>query len=111
MPSGEHLTVAIKVWVDVDLGIYEMVLYLNSIPGVRTLYSCEGTIGEGGPHPYPPQVGCTWADDETLKLLLREFDVTLMGNYWGDVHPRPWSRFWNTGNPTRTGERLGLKDG
>lgn len=88
MPE-QHMTRAMRVWVDVDLGIASIVEYLNTIPGVRTLYSCQGTIGEGGPHPYKAQVGVTWPDDETLKLLLTKFDVTLQGNYWGEVHPRP----------------------
>lgn len=86
--SLPHATRPVQVWADVDLGIADLVEYLNTIPGVRTLYSCQGTIGEGGPHPYPAQVGVTWQTDETLKLLLRKFDITLLGNYWGNVHPR-----------------------
>lgn len=83
-----HVTKPMLIWADIDIGIADMVAHLNTIPGVRTLYSCQGTIGEGGPYPYKAQVGVTWPDDETLTLLLRLYDVTLKGNYWGDLHPR-----------------------
>ncbi len=41
-----HKTRPVQVWVDIDLGIAEMVVYLNTIPGVRTHTSCQGTIGK-----------------------------------------------------------------
>jgi len=86
--SLPHETRPVQVWVDADLGIADMVEYLNTIPGVRTLYSCQGTIGEGGPAPYRAQVGVTWPDDATLERLKAEFDITIQGNNWGDLHPR-----------------------
>ena len=43
-----HKTRPVQVWVDIDLGIAEMVVYLNIIPGVRTHPSCQGTIGKKG---------------------------------------------------------------
>ncbi len=86
--SLPHATRPIQVWIDADLGIADLVEYLNTIPGVRTLYSCQGTIGEGGPNPYRAQVGVTWDDDETFARLFAEFDVTIQGNNWGDVHPK-----------------------
>lgn len=88
--SLPHKTRPIKVWVDADLGIADMVEYLNTIPGVRTQASCQGTIGEGGPHPYRAQVMCTW-NPEALPRLQAEFDVDVerLGNgSWGYVRPR-----------------------
>jgi len=91
MPDHNHRT--ISVFVDVDEGIADTVLYLNTIPGVRTHASCQGTIGEGGPHPYRPQVMVTWADAETFARLCSEFDlsdVSHSGNCCY-VHPRETS--------------------
>ena len=51
-----HQTVPVLVWADVDVGIADMVRMLNTIPGVRTHANCQGTIGEGGPAPYGPEV-------------------------------------------------------
>jgi len=86
--SLPHKTIPILVWVDVDEGIADMVKYLNRIPGVRTLASCQGTIGDGGPNPYRPQVMCEWTP-EALMRLRSEFDVEPEGNgTWGYVHPR-----------------------
>lgn len=79
------------VWVqvNVDVGIADLVRYLNTIPGVRTTDCCQGTIGEGGPEPYGPYVGVTWTDDAILVRLQSEFDVGIEGSNWGTVHPRP----------------------
>jgi hypothetical protein len=83
-----HETRMVQVWVDADLGIADMVVYLNTIPEVRTLASCQGTIGEGGPAPYRAQVLCTWTPEALVKLQA-EFDVVPEGNgTWGYVHPR-----------------------
>ena len=72
-----HKQIPIQVWVDVDEGVAEMVKYLNTIPGVRTHASCQGTIGEGGPAPYPAQVMATWTQ-ETFSRLRSEFDIMLI---------------------------------
>jgi hypothetical protein len=88
--SLPHETRPIHVWVDADLGIADMVEYLNTIPGVRTHTSCQGTIGEGGPQPYRAYVSASWST-EALERLRGEFDVVPDpdGNgSWGDVHPR-----------------------
>ncbi len=84
--SLPHETRPIQVWADVDIGIADLVIYLNTIPGVRTMASCQGTIGEGGPHPYRPQVLCTWTDGALEKL--RKFDVEQLGVGWGYIHPK-----------------------
>lgn len=91
----DHKTIPVQVWADIDIGIASMVTYLNTIPGVRTMASCQGTIGEGGPHPYRPQVMVTWDTDETLKRLLDEFEYSgaddpehSIENHWGYLHPR-----------------------
>jgi len=86
-PRDMHKTVPLKVWADVDEGIAPLVRYLNTIPGVRTLASCQGTIGEGGPNPYRAQVMAQWTA-EAGKLLAEQFDITLLGDNWGYVHPR-----------------------
>ena len=88
MPEGKHKQVTISVLVDVDEGIANMVLYLNTIPGVRTLASCQGTLGEGGPHPYPPHVMVTWDGGDTFNRLAAEFDLSEIGRLWCYVHPR-----------------------
>jgi len=85
--SLPHPTRPIQVWADVDLGVADLVTYLNTIPGVRTMASCQGTIGEGGPNPYRAQVLATWPK-ELERRLLEEFDITLEGECWGYIHPR-----------------------
>jgi hypothetical protein len=87
VPEGKHDQRAIQVWVDVDVGIADLVLYLNTIPGVLTHASCQGTIGEGGPRPYRAQVMATWTEEIEERLRL-EFDITELGERWGYVHPR-----------------------
>lgn len=87
MPEGNHKTIPIQVWVDVDEGIADMVTYLNTIAGVRTHASCQGTIGEGGQAPYRPHVMATWTD-EVFERLDREFDVALEGENWGYLRPK-----------------------
>jgi hypothetical protein len=76
----------IKVWIDVDIGIADFVLTLNEIPGIRTLASCQGTIGEGGPKPYGAQVMVTWTDDAALARLAH-LRMTRLGPNYGYVHP------------------------
>ena len=90
MPEGNHRQVPIQVTVDVDEGIVDLVLYLNTIPGVRTHASCQGTIGEGGPNPYRPQVLVTWATEEARLRLEAEFDTFDWSpeQRWGYVNPR-----------------------
>lgn len=85
-----HKTIPVQVWADVDEGIADVVRYLNTIEGVRTQASCQGTIGEGGPNPYRAQVMVTWETPETFTRLEREFDLSEIsheGN-WCYVHPR-----------------------
>lgn len=85
--GAPHATRVVSVLVDADIGIADMVEYLQTIPGVRTLASCQGTIGEGGPHPYPPQVLATWPPAARVQLD-EEFDVTELGACWGCLHPK-----------------------
>ena len=82
-----HESLPVQVWVDVDIGIADMVVYLNTIPGIRTHASCQGTIGEGGADPYRAHVMASWPA-EAFERLHREFDVTLLGENWGYLHPR-----------------------
>jgi len=89
MPDDHHKQRTVLIPVDVDEGVADLVLYLNTIPGVRTHASCQGTIGEGGPNPYRAQVMCTWTS-EAYERLKKEFDISLIDSdgTWGYVHPR-----------------------
>lgn len=82
-----HKTTRVKVWTDVDEGIADMVIYLNTIDGVTTWASCQGTIGEGGPEPYPPHVMAGWSK-EVEPRLLEEFDIIFEGECWGCLYPK-----------------------
>lgn len=83
-----HKTRPIKVWVDVDVGIYETVLMLNRMKGIRTLASCQGTIGEGGPNEHPADVMITWKKWEDVKPLLKEFRYEALGKHFGYLWKR-----------------------
>jgi len=83
-----HKTRPVQVWQDIDVGIADMVEHLNTIPGVRTDASCQGTIGEGGSAPYGPYVMANWTP-EGLTALKEKYDIKPEGNgSWGYVYPR-----------------------
>jgi len=86
-----HKTVPVYVVVDVDKGIAEHVRWLNSLPGVRTFASCQGTIGEDGPHPYRAQIMASWPGCHE-RAILRRFEVGDAGNGWAYLHPRPMAK-------------------
>jgi hypothetical protein len=87
MSRKPHETRTVWVKVDADVGIARMVEELNEIRGVRTDTSCQGTLGEGGPHPYRAYVRCHWTP-QGLKILRRRYIVRSQGNgAWGYVHP------------------------
>jgi hypothetical protein len=79
---SNHKTEPVLVWADVDEGIADLVVYLNTIPGVRTLTSCSGS-GEYGPY-----VMVTWVDEATLDRLKQEFDIEPFGANHGYLHTR-----------------------
>jgi hypothetical protein len=85
--ATRHKIVPVLVWVDVDEGIAHVVQYLNTIPGVRTHASCQGTFGEGGPEPYGPQVMISWTGKEAFERLEREFSVEMLGECLAYVRP------------------------
>lgn len=87
MTRPVHKTVPVQVWADVDEGIAETVKYLNTIPGVRTIASCQGTLGEGGPEPYGPQVMVSWDYPDALWRLSTEFSLELLGECLAYVRP------------------------
>ncbi len=88
MGRSPHEQTMIWVRVDVDESISQMVKDLNEISDVRTHSSCQGTIGEGGPHPYRAYVMCSWACDSALAVLKSRYIVRPQGNgSWGYVHP------------------------
>ena len=86
--SGEHKTIPVQVWADVDEGIAPLVKYLNTIPDIRTHASCQGTIGEGGPEPYRAQVLVSYNTEEAKERLSNEFDLTEVFMATAYVHPR-----------------------
>jgi hypothetical protein len=83
----QHKTVPVLVWVDVDEGIAEVVKYLNTIPGVRTCASCQGTLGDGGPEPYGPQVMISWNSKDVQDRLRHEFVVDMVSECLAYVRP------------------------
>lgn len=86
MSDKLHTTRAIKVWADVDEGIADFVLLLNEILGIRTIASCQGTIGEGGAAPYEAHVMVTW-DDDAARQRLASWRVEQLGYNFGYVYP------------------------
>ncbi len=95
MGSVIHQTVPVQVWADIDVGIADLVRYLNTISGVRTHTSCQGTVGElsdddkaAGAQESRPWVMVSWDDDATLALLETKFDIDVDGDHWGHLHPR-----------------------
>lgn len=84
----QHDMIPVLVWADVDRDIAQMVTYLNTIEGVRTHGSCQGTIGEGGAEPYGPFVDASWPPEQ-FERLSREFNVETRGECWGFIRPLP----------------------
>lgn len=82
-----HQTRPVQVWVDVDIAIADAVLYLNTLPGVRTFASCQGTIGEGGSAPYRAQILASWPED-TIALIEKDFGIGERLNGCAYLHPR-----------------------
>ena len=64
-----HKTVPVMVWVDIDIDIVDMVVYLNTIPGIRTLFSCQGYKKER------PYVVIHWNTKSAINRVSKEFDV------------------------------------
>lgn len=96
--SDQHATVPVLVWADVDVGIADFVRYLNTLPGIRTHASCQGTIGEGGAQPYGPQVMVSWEDD-AARAGLAPHTVKELGPNFGYAYPA---------GPVPSGEELSL---
>ncbi len=80
-------TARVQVWAEVDAEVADLVCYLQTIEGVTTHASCQGTIGEGGPEPYRAFVDASWTD-AVLEQLTKEFDIEVKGDHWGYVHLR-----------------------
>lgn len=64
---------AIRVWADIDEKIAPLVEYLNTIPQVRTVSSCQGCRCQGDDR--GPWVMC-YCSQSGLSVLEREFNVT-----------------------------------
>jgi len=75
-----HETEQIMVWVDVDKGIAPLVRYLQSLEGVRTHASCQGT------ETYSAYVLASWPERFAARLA-DEFDLELLGENWGYIRP------------------------
>lgn len=98
-----HKTIPVLVWADVDEGIAAFVRHLNTLMGIRTLASCQGTIHEGGHEPYSPQVMVTWESDDALALL-SAYRMTKLGDNFGYVHPT--TQCCGCGDQTHTTEHV-----
>ncbi len=83
--ENPHRTVPVQVWADIDEGIADLVRYLNTIPGVRTDASCEGTPK------YKPYVMARWPE-EIEPRLREEFEVETLGTCWGYIRRRGRTR-------------------
>jgi hypothetical protein len=75
----------VMVWADVDVGISAFVAYLQTIPGVRTYASCQGTLGEGGPAPYAGYVMVSWRDDTARKAVETLGELKVLGKGHGQL--------------------------
>ena len=84
--SLPHPTRRIQVWADIDEGIADFVTWLNTIPGVTTHASCQGTIGEGGPNPYRGYAMAHWTD-EAFSALQGKVEFQIEGTNWGYIYP------------------------
>jgi len=84
-----HLTIPVLVWADIDIGVAKIVADLNRIDGVRTHASCQGTIGEGGPEPYPARIMVSWENDNALDRIRRRYRLVIEGTNHGTVYPGP----------------------
>jgi hypothetical protein len=97
MSDGGHKQRPLLVWADIDEGIYEMVADLNTMSGVRTHASCQGTLDEVplGPAPYGPQVMVSWATPEARSLIAAKYRIeeidrdhgTPTNGSWGYAYP------------------------
>jgi hypothetical protein len=84
---NEHATVPVQVWSDIDVGIADDVRWLNTLPGVRTFASCQGTIGEMRMYPYRAQIMAYWPNEMEEKIQQR-FEIGWRGNGWAYLHPK-----------------------
>jgi hypothetical protein len=85
-----HTTVPVQVWIDADEKIAAPLRWLNSLSGVRTFSSCEGTIVEGGPAPYGAYIKAWWPPEHDVEIKQR-FKIIAEGNGWSDLEPlHPW---------------------
>lgn len=82
-----HPTRPVMVTADIDIGIADTVERLNTLPGMRTFASCQGTIGEEGPKPYGPQILASWPESLNV-MLLQEFEIELFSEGYGYLRPR-----------------------
>lgn len=81
-----HETTPVQVWADVDVGIADLVRQLNTIEGVRTHASCQGTIGEGGHEPYTAYVMVSWRTD-AARAALEPYGLIVQGEAHGAIYP------------------------
>lgn len=79
---SKHKTRPVKLWVDVDEDIVDLVVYLGDIPGVRTHSSCQGSVDK------PPYVIVSWSSPEAEARLRREFDFERMTGSFAHVYPK-----------------------
>lgn len=81
-----HMSTAVKLWVDVDVGIVDFVLALNEIDTVRTLTSCQG-VGNGD----LGYVLILWKTEEARAEVEKIAIITTRTHWNGDVLPKTWA--------------------
>jgi hypothetical protein len=77
--------VPVLVWVDVDIGVAKWVRLLNSLPGVRTFASCQGTES------YCAYIMVSFVDDKARARIERDFileDVGMGNSNTFHAHPK-----------------------
>ena len=82
-----HKTVPVQVWADVDEGLAALVATLNGIKGVRTHNCCQGSIDEGGVHPYPAYVSVSWYTEKAKNAIERFGTLCAEGTNHGTLYP------------------------
>jgi hypothetical protein len=79
-----HPSRPVRVVVDIDEDIADVVQYLNEQPDIRTFASCQGTPGQR-----PAYVMVGWLTSDALNWLTDHYVLTEISrdNCWAYLHP------------------------
>lgn len=80
-PQHKHKQIPIQIWADVDEGIADFVKWLNTLSGIRTHASCQGTATHG------PQVMISWEDEKAFEQI-KDYPLSDGGDHWAYIHPK-----------------------